>query len=355
MTAEPREELISAYLDGELAEGERAEVEKLLAENSQLRQLHDELRALRAGMQSLERHQLDRDLSPAVLRRAEQSVLRGTAAQGAPTRTGATRAPVSWWNRGVGWRRVVWPAVAIAAALAILVYDANQRPAERQVAQTRESEQIADQIGGAADEVGAPALEAAPQPNEELDRVASLKLRLDAGRGAKSMSQPSAQPPAAGVRPAEPSAAEVELGRRPPAAEELAEGIVLEVTPEYLLAKSFEKMLDQKKIKWHRLAAGDSRDAGANDRYFEQENKAAARDKKSHALHATYVLEADPAQVDALLSGLKLRNRLPADVKGLFRQITPPRQKSAAAAAGRVTVILVAPPAASAPAAAEQP
>ncbi|MCH8924438.1 MAG: zf-HC2 domain-containing protein, partial [Planctomycetes bacterium] len=52
MSTESREELISAYLDGELSDDERAQVEKWLAESAPLRQFHDELRALRLGMQS---------------------------------------------------------------------------------------------------------------------------------------------------------------------------------------------------------------------------------------------------------------------------------------------------------------
>jgi anti-sigma factor RsiW len=79
MNLEPREELISAYLDDELAPQERAEVERMMAEQPALRQLHDELAALRATMQALPRHKLEHDLGPAVLRRAERTVLGGAS------------------------------------------------------------------------------------------------------------------------------------------------------------------------------------------------------------------------------------------------------------------------------------
>ena len=39
MTAEPREELLSAYLDDELSASERAQVEQWLAESAEYRQL----------------------------------------------------------------------------------------------------------------------------------------------------------------------------------------------------------------------------------------------------------------------------------------------------------------------------
>ena len=66
-----REELIGAYIDDELSASERAEVEKWLAESPELRQLHDELLAMRSSLQTLPQHQLDRDLAPFVLRQAE--------------------------------------------------------------------------------------------------------------------------------------------------------------------------------------------------------------------------------------------------------------------------------------------
>ena len=42
-------ELLSAYLDGEVTAEERALVEQQLAENTEFRQLHDELMALRGA------------------------------------------------------------------------------------------------------------------------------------------------------------------------------------------------------------------------------------------------------------------------------------------------------------------
>lgn len=49
----PQDELLSAYLDGELTAAEQAEVERLLATDPAARQLLDELRTLSATLQAL--------------------------------------------------------------------------------------------------------------------------------------------------------------------------------------------------------------------------------------------------------------------------------------------------------------
>ncbi len=67
------EELISAYLDGELTAEEQASVEQTLAANAEFRQLADELRMLREGLQSLPRHQLPSDFSDQILGRLTAS------------------------------------------------------------------------------------------------------------------------------------------------------------------------------------------------------------------------------------------------------------------------------------------
>src|SRR5262245_8256013 len=65
--------LLSAYLDGELTADERAQVDQLLATRAEARQLVEDLRALRAGLQELPQHKLDPDFAQTVLARAEQA------------------------------------------------------------------------------------------------------------------------------------------------------------------------------------------------------------------------------------------------------------------------------------------
>ena len=75
------DERISAYLDGELSADEQTRFEERLAESAELRQLVEELRALRGSLDLLPRHRLEADFADHVLRRAEREVL--TAGDGA--------------------------------------------------------------------------------------------------------------------------------------------------------------------------------------------------------------------------------------------------------------------------------
>src|SRR5205085_4199052 len=83
-------------------------------------------------------------------RRAERTVLSGrdrpetagAITPGTPARRSSQLARRSsqlagqWWSRGNGLRRVAWPALAIAAALCIALFDTQPKPAEKQAAQT---------------------------------------------------------------------------------------------------------------------------------------------------------------------------------------------------------------------------
>ena len=86
MTNLEREELLSAYLDGEVTADERARVERWLAESSELRQLRDELVAMRAEIQSLPRQTLGHDLAAA--RRGGRRAARETAGTPSDSREG---------------------------------------------------------------------------------------------------------------------------------------------------------------------------------------------------------------------------------------------------------------------------
>src|ERR1700686_4983185 len=69
------DERISAYLDGELSADEQTRFEERLAESAELRQLVEELRALRGSLDLLPRHRLEADFADRVLRRAEREML----------------------------------------------------------------------------------------------------------------------------------------------------------------------------------------------------------------------------------------------------------------------------------------
>lgn len=126
-------ELISAFLDGEVSPEEQARVEERLVESAEDRRLFEDMRAIRADLQSLPRRELGKDLSERILRRAERAMLAdGTAPDG--TSTDETVADADPQRDGVpgaaspptppdpgAWRSLIWAGAAIAAAILVMV------------------------------------------------------------------------------------------------------------------------------------------------------------------------------------------------------------------------------------------
>jgi hypothetical protein len=145
----PEEELLSAYLDGELSADERSRVEHLLASSSESRQLLEELRSIRASLQRMPRARLSHDFAEQVLRQAEKEFLTATAGpeEGQAEPGGTQRATVPASEpavraerlSGVSWQRfrrpVIWASLALAAGLLIMFLDRQRGPGgRRQVA-----------------------------------------------------------------------------------------------------------------------------------------------------------------------------------------------------------------------------
>jgi hypothetical protein len=330
MTIERREELISAYLDGELEPAERAEVEKWLAESPELRQLRDELVALGGSMRSLARHKLDRDLGRTVLQRAERSVLGGdTAAQAAPD----VRPSLSisdWWSRGAGWRRLAWPAVAVAAALVMMIVNSDERAPERQVAlapkgETAIAAREAAPGGGKPSAVEARVTHSADKSSyrgrqvaksERADDKPELMLKTAPG------SAPAAAPAAAGTS----YLADTARSASPAQQAAGVRVIVCDVTPEYLKDKSFEKLLDKLKVKLVSEELSLSRPLAAakeaKDRGESAADEQLGRLVAPGGLRQTYTVEATGQQIDQVIAAMpneskpvKKLNELPARAK----------------------------------------
>jgi len=106
-------EWLSAYVDGELTDEERAELEQLIQDNPAARQLVDEFRALRERLRALPSFQVGEDLSRRVLRRAERQILSEPATPARP--------PI--WRRLVCTRNLVWVGLVTAVALVLAVVD----------------------------------------------------------------------------------------------------------------------------------------------------------------------------------------------------------------------------------------
>ncbi len=136
MTSPFSDELISAYLDGELTAEEQVRVEKQLREDAQLRRMCDELRALRFTLQSLPAAEPAQDLADRVLRQAERRMLTGdeaTAGTITPRATadqaGSERTPLL--RR---WRVAAGVAASLAALLLLALWLPGQLPHDRAVA-----------------------------------------------------------------------------------------------------------------------------------------------------------------------------------------------------------------------------
>ena len=88
----PHEELLSAYLDGEVSPEERARAERLLAENPDARRLFRQMQALQGSLGGLPQQALPDDFSQRVLRQAERQVL-GSGGPSAETDAEAIGSP----------------------------------------------------------------------------------------------------------------------------------------------------------------------------------------------------------------------------------------------------------------------
>lgn len=138
MTRPFSDELISAYLDGELTAEEREFVAAQLRDNAELRRMCDELRSLRATLQAMPVAEPPEDFAERVLRQAERRMLSGdgpswvgpSAAAG-----GAISFSQALTRKRRGWRVAIACAAALAASvLAVMWWPSNN---VRDVAQGR--------------------------------------------------------------------------------------------------------------------------------------------------------------------------------------------------------------------------
>jgi hypothetical protein len=154
MAADPHEELLSAYCDGELSPNEKSAVEQRLAADPVYRQLYDELVAQRTALRSLPRFRAPQELAALVSQRINQQApaVRPAAAPTAnaktveaainhPTEARGADSQVTLprdsgeFRRRVTIRAILWPCLAIAAALLVKFSTTGPAGAPRNVAQ----------------------------------------------------------------------------------------------------------------------------------------------------------------------------------------------------------------------------
>src|SRR6478672_11603930 len=131
------DELLSAYLDGELAAEDRAKVEARLATDPAAQLLLHELRSVSQDVQSLPQEKLGRDMSESIVRRALEAKPRTVAADTKPVAakqpspaSGDPLPKIKIFGSSRAW---IWATLALAAGLLIMfvqngVDSANKLP-----------------------------------------------------------------------------------------------------------------------------------------------------------------------------------------------------------------------------------
>ena len=132
MSKLPQEELLSAYLDGELSAAERADVEKLLSDDASARAMLEELRGVSSAVKGMPTFKLDEDLGVRVLKIAERRMLADSPAADTTSSSSLEPAPSLKSATGPFWRTVrrrfltpraiAWSATVAAVAILLTVY-----------------------------------------------------------------------------------------------------------------------------------------------------------------------------------------------------------------------------------------
>jgi hypothetical protein len=271
----PQNELLSAYLDGELTAAEQAEMERLLAESPAARQLVEELRAVGNTLRSLPQEKLPEDLSRQVLRIAERRMLK----EEEPSMAGDGATPPvplgrSLFRRFVNRRSMAWLTLIAAIWLAITINERRHgvRPlaeANKEVALVKDRK----------------AENPAPFPSSRL--VAREEAKLDE----VSAVQEAAKPANAG---------------------ESVALVHCNISPEAVEKRAFEKLLDANGIAWRQRtmpkpsAGGREKNAaGAAGPGQLLAERSVSWPSLAGGEENLVEIEATPAQLAAALAGLK--------------------------------------------------
>lgn len=164
-------ELLSAYVDGELTSEEQSLVEQRLRADPQARKLVEEMRLMSSALQALPRQTLGRDLRDDVLADTERATIAGRV-------TPATDPRINRWT---GVRRgLVWSAITIAAVLLLMVTqpeepqdadlaDARRKNSAGEDRRTALAEETPRAVRGLDD---VPKMSAAEKPSDSSDFLA---------------------------------------------------------------------------------------------------------------------------------------------------------------------------------------
>jgi len=191
------DELISAYLDGELSGEEQQRAEQLLAESAESRQLLEELRSLRSGMESLPRHRLEGDFASRVMDRAERAMVTGefaeeniadgqaaTVEQKTLDSDAAVVLPTEAdLPRRRGSRTLAWSAAGIAAAVVAMLFIFPPQDYLALQESSRDADGVTRESAASAGKEGAEDVtfetEGAAEPSVEAASPADFAARAD--------------------------------------------------------------------------------------------------------------------------------------------------------------------------------
>jgi len=199
MMRDPRcDDTLSAYLDGELSEQERQAVQPWLAEAPDAQQLLNEFQTIHGALRGLPRQHLDPAFRDRVLDQIERAVGR-TGDQPVGERP---TPPRKSWRLPIGrsCRALVWPAIAIAVSIVLMIIRSEPVGPRGPLAQ-RPGKPASDRVASK------PVASEREMPNQKKSAAASgstrLEARSDAEVGPRQIG-PRTRSTAPAARPAEP-------------------------------------------------------------------------------------------------------------------------------------------------------
>jgi anti-sigma factor RsiW len=277
----PQNELLSAYLDGELTTAEQAEMERLLAQSPAARQLLEELRSMRSMLQALPQEKLTEDLSRQVLRVAERRMLTeeepGAAEDGPMALAPLGR---SLFKRFLSRRTMAW--LAVTAAVLIMVRISERWQNLRPIADVDKEVALAKPAQPPQSSGPPPTMQA---PGYDRFKAGHAVAAKQASQAVKQASQ------AANVG-------------------ESVSVVRCNISADAAQKQVFEKLLDANGVVWRQrpdpsLAAGAQKEQVSNKAKQLQSDRSLAWRSLAAGSENLVEVEATTAQLDATLAGLK--------------------------------------------------
>ncbi len=340
----PENELLSAYLDGELTAAEQADVERLLARSPAARQLLEELRTLSSKLESLPQYKLGEDLSQQVLRIAERRMLTQPALPGELPKPAPTprRAIL---RRVFNSRALVWSSLAVAVAVMLTVINRGpeDRPAGDGLAEAppaaEEKGRRAPEIRAAPEKADLPRDPSDPRPGDTPGRTsdapqpgygAATKEYAAKDRGSDLAPAKDRAQLTNGALPGKPAITQkLQANHDGAVVHPVGQGLPVQcdvlvqckVSPEALREGVFNKALADNKIVWDEARGNTNVLAGSGAVGHGQQREPVAQQKRGHTngpvvdavpdkkVDLVYI-EAPWAQFEGILTALKTQPEL---------------------------------------------